>query len=133
MGQFFADQQTIFYHANRIVRCMVDCQVAFADAVAVRNSLELERSLIARAWDDSPMQLTQLEGVGPVAVRKLANANISSLEDLEAADPFKIDMILSRNPPFGSNLLTKLKELPKPRLSLRKIGHPVYTHCVPSM
>ncbi|KAI9725928.1 MAG: Sec63 [Chrysothrix sp. TS-e1954] len=128
MQQYLADQTFIFQHAQRFVRCIVDCQVALGDSISIRNALELERSLAARAWDDTPMQLTQLEGIGLAAVRKLANGGIASVEDLADTDALKIDMIMSRNPPFGANLLNKLKEMPKLRISLRKIGQPLTVH-----
>jgi len=47
----------------------------------------LERSLGARAWDDSPLQLKQIEQLGIVTVRKLVNAGVSTIEELENTDP----------------------------------------------
>lgn len=123
--QFLADLSLVFQHVPRLVRCLVDCALVRKDSVTVRNALELARSLGARIWDDSPLQLLQVQNIGPVAARKLAGANIKTIEDLEDADAQKIDMILSRNPPFGSQVLKSLRGFPKLRVSLHRISSPV--------
>ena len=124
--QYTADTSLVFQHVHRLIRCIVDCQVQLEDATAARNALELARSLAAGVWDDSPLQMTQIEQVGPVGVRKLVNAGIQSIEDLENTESHKIDMYLSRNPPFGANLLAKLRDFPKLRISLRAEPLPVH-------
>ena len=122
--QFALDTSLTLQHANRLVKCIVDCKIEAKDAISVRNALELARSIGAKAWEDSPHQLSQLEGIGPVAVRKLVSAGIKTLEELENTDAQKLDMFLSRNPPFGSTLLQQLKKFPKPRVSLKMTSRP---------
>jgi ATP-dependent DNA helicase HFM1/MER3 len=78
----------------------------------------LERSLASRAWDDSPLQMIQLPGIGTVAVRKLVNAGVRGIEDLEATDARRIETIVGRNPPFGLKILEELKSFPRLRVSL---------------
>lgn len=123
--QFTADLSYVFRHIHRLIRCIIDCQIQLKDSVGARNALELARSLAARAWDDSPLQMIQIEKIGPVAVRKLVGVGIRSIEDLENTEAHKIDMTLSKNPPFGANLLLKLHGFPKLRISLRMVGSPV--------
>lgn len=123
--QFLTDLGLIFQHVPRLVKCLTDCALVREDSVTVRNALELARSLGARIWDDSPLQLMQVQNIGPVAARKLAGANIKTIEDLEDTEAQKIDMILSRNPPFGSQVLRSLSSFPKLRVSLQKTGSPV--------
>jgi len=123
--QFGCDEKIIFQHVHRLVRCFIDCQLQIGDSVAARNALELARSLGAKVWDDSPLQLIQLDKIGPVAVRKLITADVRTFEDLEGVVAHKIDMILSKNPPFGANLLSQLKSFPKLRVQLRMMGSPV--------
>lgn len=54
-------------------------------------SLELQRSLTARAWEDrGGYQLRQLSGVGPQLVKKLASAGLRSFADLLGATPATI-------------------------------------------
>lgn len=57
--------------------------------------------------------MKQLEQIGVVAVRKLAAAGITSMEDLECTEAHQIQVLLSKNPPFGSKLLARLREFPK--------------------
>ncbi|KAF2003593.1 ATP-dependent DNA helicase MER3 [Amniculicola lignicola CBS 123094] len=117
--QFNMELSVVFKHVNRLIRCIIDCQLHSGDSVAIRHALLIQRSLAAKAWDDSPSQMKQLEGVGIVAVRKFVNAGIRSLEELEALEARRIEALMSRNPPFGLKLLDKLRSLPKLRVSVR--------------
>ena len=119
---FQQERSLVLSHVPRLVRCIIDCQISLADSVGTRNALELARSFGARVWDNSALQMKQVDQIGIVAVRKLANAGINSIEELEGTDAARIEMILSKNPPFGSKLLTRLAEFPKPRVSVRQTG-----------
>lgn len=66
--------------------------------------------------------MKQMDQIGVVAVRKLAAAGVTSIEALEFMDAYRIDMILSKNPPFGTKLLARLGEFPKLRVSIKIIG-----------
>lgn len=120
--QYQQDKGILFQHVNRLIRCIIDCQLHFQDSVSARHALELGRSLAARAWDSSPLQLKQLEQIGNVAVRKLAGAGINSMEILENTEPQRIEAVLQKNPPFGMKLLSKLENFPKLRVSAKQIG-----------
>lgn len=89
--------------------------------MSTRHALELARGIGARVWDNSALQMKQIEQIGIVAVRKLANAGISSIEALEATEASRIDMLLSKNPPFGSRILARVAEFPKPRVSVKLV------------
>ncbi|KAE8379979.1 Sec63 Brl domain-containing protein [Aspergillus bertholletiae] len=131
---FQQDKGFVFSHINRLIRCIIDCQIALEDSIATRNALELARSFGARVWDRSPFQMKQIEQIGVVAVRKLSAAGIASIEALECTEPHQIDMILSKNPPFGLKLQGRLLEFPKLRVSVKltkkeaKHGSPVRVH-----
>ncbi|CAG8905940.1 unnamed protein product [Penicillium egyptiacum] len=127
---FQQDKGLVFSHVNRLIRCLIDCQIARGDSIAIRNALELARSFGAKVWDHSPLQMKQIEQVGVVAVRKLAAAGITSIEGLECAEAHQIEMVLSKNPPFGSKLLSRLKEFPKLRVSVKMLGKEVKINCV---
>ncbi|KAJ5296062.1 hypothetical protein N7508_010883 [Penicillium antarcticum] len=122
---FNQDKTLVFAHVNRLVRCLIDCQIARGDSVAILNAMELARSFGAKVWDHSPLQMKQIEQVGVVAVRKFAAAGITSLETLEETEAYRIDMILSKNPPFGAKLLSRLKGFPKLRVAVRMLGKEV--------
>lgn len=123
---FQQDKTFVFSHINRLIRCIIDCQVGLEDSFTLRNALELARSFGAKVWDDSPLQMKQIEQIGVVAVRKLASSGITSIEALELCEPHQIDMILSRNPPFGRKLLERLVDFPKLRVSVKMIGKVLY-------
>src|SRR5271156_6282755 len=120
--QYQQDKGIVFQHVNRLIRCIIDCQLNLQDSVSARHALELDRSLGARVWDDSALQMKQIDLIGNVAVRKLAVAGITSLDALENTEPHRIETTLGKNPPYGMKLLTKLAEFPKLRVSVKQIG-----------
>lgn len=115
------DKNLLFSNAHRLIRCIIDIQLHFKDASGTRNALELARSLSAKVWDTSPFQMKQIPQIGAVTVRKLAMNGITSIEALEAVEAQRLDLLLSKNPPFGSKLLSGLKAFPKLRVSVRMI------------
>lgn len=119
---FQQDKNLVFNHVNRLIRCVIDCMIARKGSVEVLNSLELARSLGARVWDRSPLQMKQIEQIGVVAVRKLAAAGITDIEVLENTEAHQIEMILSKNPPFGAKLLARLRDFPKLRVAVKVVG-----------
>ncbi|KGO73307.1 Helicase, C-terminal [Penicillium italicum] len=127
---FQQDKSLVFAHVNRLIRCLIDCEIARGDSIVIRNALELARSFGAKVWDHSPLQMKQIEQVGVVAVRKLAAAGITSIEGLECSEAHQIEMVLSKNPPFGSKLLSRLKEFPKLRVSVKMLGNEAKVNCV---
>ena len=120
--QYHQDLASIFSNIHRLIRCVADCQAYLQDGPAMRHALELARSLGARVWDNSPLQLKQIFGIGPVAVRKLVQGGINSIEALEATEPYRINSLLTRNPGFGEKLSAGLKKFPKPRVTMKMIG-----------
>jgi ATP-dependent DNA helicase HFM1/MER3 len=117
-AQYQMETQIVFKNVSSLIRCIIDCQIYLGDSVSIHSALMLERSLGARSWDDSPLQMKQIEGIGVVAVRKLVNAGIRSMEDLASCDAQRIQTLMGRNPPFGFQVLEKVKEFPKLRVSL---------------
>lgn len=123
-SEYTACKLTVFQHANRLIRCIIDCQLYLEDSVAARNALMLARSLGAQVWDDSPLTMKQLDTVGPVYVRKLVAAGIKSIEGILSTEAHRLETALSRNPPFGTNLQQKAKSFPRLRISLKTMGEP---------
>lgn len=119
---FQQDKNFVFAHVNRLIRCIIDCQIYLEDSIAVRNALELARSFGAKVWDSSPLQMKQIDQIGIVAVRKLVAAGITSIEALELTEAHQIDMALSKNPPFGVKLLSRVADFPKLRVSVKITG-----------
>jgi len=125
------DKGFVFQHVHRLIRCLIDCLNETKDAVTLKNALALARCLSAKCWENSPNQLRQLDGIGPVTVKKLAMANIRSLLDLASTEAHRIDMIASRNPPFGANILKELGKIPNFTITvtqITKVGESVLCH-----
>lgn len=116
--QYMADKILVFDRIQRLVRCVVECKADDCDAVATRNALELSRSISAGFWENSSLQMRQLDGIGPAAVRKLVSANIKDIESLKALDSADIERIMSRNPPFGIKVLGNVARFPQLSLKL---------------
>ncbi|KIW02382.1 uncharacterized protein PV09_06203 [Verruconis gallopava] len=122
--QYQSDTYFVFQHIRRLIRCIIDFKVADRDSVSLRNALFICRSIGARCWDDSPLQMKQLEKIGVAGVRKLVAAGIESIEALEAVEAHRIESILQRNPPFGHQVLDSARAFPKLRISLNVAGKP---------
>ena len=120
--QYQQDKVILFSHVHRLIRCVVDCQLHLQDATAVRHALELARSFAARVWDTSPLQMKQIAQIGLVGVRKLVCGGINGIEALEATEAHRIEMLMSRNPPFGNETLSRLKDFPKLFVTLKSTG-----------
>ncbi|KAL2373604.1 hypothetical protein RJ035_004913 [Blastomyces gilchristii] len=129
---FQQDKGLVFSHVSRLIRCITDCQISLQDSVSTRHALELARSIGARVWDHSAWQMKQIEQIGIVAVRKLANAGINSIEAIEATEPHRIDMLLSKHPPFGSRILARVAEFPKTRVSVKLMRKAELRHDIPA-
>lgn len=121
-SQYTMEAHTVFRNTNSLIRCIIDCQICVGDSISIHSALMLERSLGSRAWDDSPLQMKQIEGIGVVAVRKLVNAGIRSIEDLEACEAYRIDSLVGRNPPFGLKVLENVYAFPKLHVSLQALS-----------
>lgn len=120
--QYSQDKVRLFASAERLIRCIIACQAEKQDAVGLRRALELSRSLSARAWDISPFQMKQLPQIGIAAIRKLAIAGITCIDDLEAAEPSRIEMLLNKNPPFGSKIVASAQAFPRLRAGIKMTG-----------
>ncbi|OJD40841.1 dead deah box dna helicase [Diplodia corticola] len=119
--QYNQDFNLVFQHTRRLIRCVVDCAIHKEDSAMVRNALILSRSMCSRVWDDSPLTMKQVESIGPVGVRKLVNAGIRSIDELELAEAQRLETILGKHPPYGNSLLAKVKEFPRLRVSLKQM------------
>ncbi|KAF2674280.1 P-loop containing nucleoside triphosphate hydrolase protein [Microthyrium microscopicum] len=121
-NQYLMERSTIMQQVKRLARCIADLQIHRGDAIALRNTLMVCRSVSAQGWDDRPVQMKQVDQIGIVSVRKLVAAGIKSLEELEEAEDHKIESALSRAPPFGKKIHDFVKDLPKLRISLKHVG-----------
>lgn len=120
--QLSLDTSGVLNHGKRLIRCMVDTYVHRNDSISVKNALALARSLAAGGWDDTVMCLKQLPGIGDVAMRKLASAHIRTIEELVHTEPHRLQTMLSKNPPYGHDLVKKASEFPRLHISVQQNG-----------
>jgi ATP-dependent DNA helicase HFM1/MER3 len=107
------EKNIIFDRMRRLVRCVVDCKVYDSDGEGAKTALELTRALAANSWENHPAQLQQINGLGPVTMRKLTAHGITNIVDLARHSFVDIERIVGRNPPYGKNLLKPLQGFPQ--------------------
>jgi hypothetical protein len=125
LPQFRTDSFAVFAHANRLIRCIIDCQLSSKDSVGVKNALELARSIAAKAWDNTPNMLRQIPKIGDVYMRKLASKGINSIETFMATEPARLDLVLGKQNPFGSELLKSMTNFPDLMISIKEMDRKV--------
>jgi ATP-dependent DNA helicase HFM1/MER3 len=62
--------------------------------------------------------LRAFDGVGEKSVKVLADKGITTFQQLRDADPERLQLILSRNAPFGRKLVLAAKTMPQFSLSI---------------
>ncbi|PLW09799.1 hypothetical protein PCASD_18158 [Puccinia coronata f. sp. avenae] len=80
---------------------------------AIKYCLEFLRSVAAKAWDDSPWVLRQLDQIGEKSVKRLVDSGISTIDQLQNTSNHRIELILDRNPPFGTRIVRQACSMPK--------------------
>lgn len=109
----YLDMRRIFPHATRIAKAAVDITIFRRDGRACKAALDLARSIAAEAWDGSPAMLRQIDQIGERSIKALANAGITTWQSLANATPHRVEMILNRNPPFGSKVVSAAQSVPR--------------------
>ncbi|RLV95616.1 ATP-dependent DNA helicase MER3 [Spathaspora sp. JA1] len=117
-SSFLSDKLLIFKQLPRLMMAMLDVMVEKADSITLRNSSYLYRCINGKCWEDSPNELRQLEGVGPVAVKNFIEHNILCLEHAQKLSSTQIENILGWKIGAGNKLRHNLQALPYVELSL---------------
>ncbi|KAI0133699.1 hypothetical protein BJ170DRAFT_729047 [Xylariales sp. AK1849] len=115
--QIGVEKKLIFDRMNRLVRCIIDCKVHDGDGVGARVGLELARALAADSWEGQPTEIQQVPGLGPVAMRKLVSHGVRSVDDLAKQSFEDLERIMTKNPPYGKNILQCLDGFPRLRMA----------------
>ncbi|KNE70708.1 hypothetical protein AMAG_15462 [Allomyces macrogynus ATCC 38327] len=103
----------IWQHAFRVLRALADIHATRRDARALRAAVAVHQACRARVWFDSPRPLRQIDRIGPAITAGLANAGVTSLNDLRACAPWKIEQVAHRHPPFGTQILDAVERMPR--------------------
>ncbi|KAK4168171.1 putative ATP-dependent DNA helicase [Cladorrhinum sp. PSN259] len=131
--QLMSERKAIFERLNRLVRAVIDCKEHDCDSAGMKNALELARALCAESWEGHATQLTQIPNIGPVGMRKLSSKGIKTVLELASKEPQDIERYLSRQPPFGTVMLSSLDKFPRLDLDLALIGQKVHRTSEPVM
>ncbi|KAF9227710.1 P-loop containing nucleoside triphosphate hydrolase protein [Gyrodon lividus] len=147
-GQPYLEAVSIFRHAIRIVTAVAEVAIVNRSGAQLKHSLELQvfykivtrlhvltinyriRCLNAKAWEDRPLVLRQIEHIGEKSVKVLAENGINSIQKLLQTSPLRVEessakpddpQLLNRRPPFGFDVLATANEFPRYFLNLKEI------------
>ncbi|KAF8517515.1 P-loop containing nucleoside triphosphate hydrolase protein, partial [Hysterangium stoloniferum] len=127
-SQPFLEALTVFKHAVRIARkmekniAMVEVAIVKKSGAVLKYGMELVRSLTAKAWEDRPMVLRQIEQIGEKSIKVsylyiTAEGNRRLLEARRT-----IPQLLNRRPPFGTTVLAAVRDLPQYSLKITEVS-----------
>ncbi|KAG2077885.1 P-loop containing nucleoside triphosphate hydrolase protein [Suillus decipiens] len=120
-SQLCLEALSVFRHVSRIATAVAEVAIIKKNGAQVKHGLELMRCLHARAWEDRPIVLKQLEYIGEKSIKILAENHISSIPKLLSTSPSRLEELLNRRSPFGSEVLLAANELPNYFLTLTEV------------
>lgn len=98
---------------TRILRAASEFYQSTLTFSAASNAFALAKGIDVHMWPDSNMQVHQLKHArAKRIIEKLANINITTLKDVETADPRRIEMKVGRQFPYGNTLQGEVKDFP---------------------
>ncbi|KAJ7461495.1 Sec63 Brl domain-containing protein [Mycena latifolia] len=112
---------SVFKHVSRIARVVVEVAIVKKRGAQLKYGLELVRCLTAKAWEDRPVVLRQIESIGEKSLKVLAENGITSLALLRKQETYRIETLLNRRPPFGNEVLASVRELPQYTLAIKEV------------
>ncbi|EJD02191.1 P-loop containing nucleoside triphosphate hydrolase protein [Fomitiporia mediterranea MF3/22] len=116
------DALSVFRHAARIGRVVVEVGIIKKNGAQVKHGLELVRCLTAKAWEDRPVVLKQIESIGEKSCthvnKVLAESGITSLQALRKQESSRIELLLNRRPPYGLEVLQFVHDMPQYAVSI---------------
>ncbi|KAJ3794968.1 hypothetical protein GGU11DRAFT_668823, partial [Lentinula aff. detonsa] len=111
---------SVFKHLPRMARAIVEVSIVRKFGAPLKYGLELVRCFTAKAWEDRPVVLRQIEYVGEKSY-VLAEHGITSIPILRKQDTLRLETLLNRKPPFGLDMLAAAREFPVYTLKLEEI------------
>ncbi|TEB26532.1 P-loop containing nucleoside triphosphate hydrolase protein, partial [Coprinellus micaceus] len=119
--QLYMEVFSIFKHANRLCRAIVEVGIVKKNGSLVKHGLELVRCLTAKAWEDRPVVLRQIEALGEKSIKVLAEHGATTIDKLRTMNPMRIEALLKRAPPFGHKVVGLAEAMPRYCVSLQEI------------
>ncbi|KAI5205853.1 P-loop containing nucleoside triphosphate hydrolase protein [Aureobasidium subglaciale] len=74
---------------------------------------------------DQGLIFQHIEQIGPVALRKLVGARITTMDEFTNTDPGRLELVLNKTSPFGMTLHRRAQTFPKLRVGLQVTGQPI--------
>ncbi|KAJ4493398.1 hypothetical protein C8R41DRAFT_764528 [Lentinula lateritia] len=122
---------SVFKHLPRIARAIVEVAIVRRFGAPLKYGLELVRCSTAKAWEDRPVVLRQIESIGEKSLKAsgqtssarqvLAEHGITSIPILRKQDTLRLETLLNRRPPFGLEMLASAQEFPVYTLRVEEI------------
>ncbi|TFK30070.1 P-loop containing nucleoside triphosphate hydrolase protein [Coprinopsis marcescibilis] len=112
---------SVFKHVDRIARAIVEVATARKYGRQVKDGLELVRCLSAKAWEDRPIVLRQIDQLGEKSIKVLAENGVTTLDQLRLQSPLRLEALLNRRPGFGYDLLASVDSIPRYELSVKEL------------
>ncbi|KAK0196704.1 hypothetical protein F5146DRAFT_1153057 [Armillaria mellea] len=114
------DAFSVFRHIPRIARAVVEVAITKKRGAQLKHGFEVLRCLTAKAWEDRPVVLRQIESIGEKST-VLAEQGITSIDLLRKQDSLRLEALLNRRPPFGLEMLASTREFPSYMLKITEI------------
>lgn len=111
--ELYQERGRIYALLDRTLRCLTDIMGLRRDGSGVNIVLDVLRSVNSGVWEGAGQELLLIDGIGAVKMEKLIRGGIKSIHQLAQLDFCNIERLLSRNPPYGHNLLQQLAGFPK--------------------
>lgn len=108
----YTDRARIYGLLDRVLRLLIDMFGLRNDGRGLVVGLDVLRSIKSGVWEGNGSDLLQIEGIGQAKMDKLKQAGIRTIKQLAALDFCRIERLLSRNPPFGHQMLKQLAGFP---------------------
>ncbi|KAG7448168.1 P-loop containing nucleoside triphosphate hydrolase protein [Guyanagaster necrorhizus] len=118
------DAFSVFRHIPRIARAVVEVAITKKRGAQLKHGFEVLRCLTAKAWEDRPVVLRQIESIGEKSFpsrKVLAEHGITSIDILRQQDSLRLEALLNRRPPFGLEMLASAREFPSYMLKITEI------------
>lgn len=108
----------IYVILDRVLRCLADILGEREDGRGVTVTLDVLRSVKAKVWEGTDMELLQVDGIGAAKMKRLVDAGVKTIKQLAGLEFYHIERLLSRNPPFGHQMIRQLSGFPLLHLHL---------------
>ncbi|UZJ52182.1 hypothetical protein CBS101457_001502 [Exobasidium rhododendri] len=115
-----ADANLIMDHAPKITRALLQVVTEKRYGATARNVFEL-----GSAWENTPAELRQINGIGPSYMQTLAQAKIVTIDDLAQANVNRVQLLLNRTPTQVQKLIQEARRFPRFNISVKEIEYKI--------